>query len=472
MPPPPLSAPRSAAVLSVDEAIARGAKAASLATSDAPTMPPALDLKTRGASVHDIARRLGELQSVSPESQLDMARKMETSCFDAAKSVEDYRKKIDKRLAKAAKVLAAAKPAGAAKPRAASPPPPAPRPAPPAAPQKRAASPAPPRATPTPPPRAPTPGSGPPAAKRARPPEPPAAAAAKKPRVDAAGGEGLAAYRAEMLAAHGPVLRWWSGGAAAALSPSLARLRAVETGGAKLAAWLAGVDKTLADHATVARNVLDGLERAARKPGESDAACLGRLRATIPLWCDKLGQRKATLDAQLGACLERYAPKTLADVDVAAEVEKRLEDGDGVLELPRALPAVASLSLHRCGDYVATVPCDGFKAAVFLDRSGPDRSVVDVVVKALEISEAAPASRHALWRRVTADVDAAVPDLLRATPPGPRREPRLVAAVLAAVAQAKAARLKTAAEDDGPPRDLSGPRPPIPAGAPEECVPS
>ena len=89
----------------VDEAIARGAKAASLATSDAPTMPPALDLKTRGASVHDIARRLGELQSVSPESQLDMARKMETSCFDAAKSVEDYRKKIDKRLAKAAKEL-------------------------------------------------------------------------------------------------------------------------------------------------------------------------------------------------------------------------------------------------------------------------------------------------------------------------------------------------------------------------------
>ncbi|KAK7232107.1 hypothetical protein SO694_00031386 [Aureococcus anophagefferens] len=345
-PPSTPSAPRSAAVLSVDEAIARGAKAASLATGDAPTMPPALDLKTRGASVHDIARRLGELQSVSPESQLDMARKMETSCFDAAKSVEDYKKKIDKRLAKAAKVLAAAagrRPGAWASRRRR-----APRPAPPAAPQKRAASPAPPRATPTPPPRAPTPG----------------------------------------------------------------------------------------------------------------------------LWCDKLGQRKATLDAQLGACLERYAPKTLADVDVAAEVEKRLEDGDGVLALPRALPAVASLSLHRCGDYVATVPCDGFRAAVFLDRSGPDRSVVDVVVKALEISEAAPASRHALWRRVTADVDAAVPDLLRATPPGPRREPRLVAAVLAAVAKAKAARLETAAEDDGPPRDLSGPRPPIPAGAPEACVPS
>ncbi|KAH8095573.1 hypothetical protein JL720_2883 [Aureococcus anophagefferens] len=371
-PPSTPSAPRSAAVLSVDEAIARGAKAASLATGDAPTMPPALDLKTRGASVHDIARRLGELQSVSPESQLDMARKMETSCFDAAKSVEDYKKKIDKRLAKAAK--------------------------------KRAASPAPPRATPTPPPRAPTPGSGPP--RWRAPPSP--AAAREEARVDAAGGEGLAAYRAEMLAAHGPVLRWWIGGAAA--RPVAATLRAVETGGDKLAAWLAGVDKTLADHATVARNVLDGLERAARKPGESDAACLGRLRATIPLWlwCDKLGQRKATLDAQLGACLERYAPKTLADVDVAAEVEKRLEDGDGVLALPRALPAVASLSLHRCGDYVATVPCDGFRAAVFLDRSGPDRSVVDVVVKALEISEAAPASRHALWRRVTADVDAAV----------------------------------------------------------------
>ncbi|KAH8054259.1 hypothetical protein JL722_8992 [Aureococcus anophagefferens] len=385
-PPSTPSAPQSAAVLSVDEAIARGAKAASLATSDAPTMPPALDLKTRGASVHDIARRLGELQSVSPESQLDMARKMETSCFDAAKSVEDYKKKIDKRLAKAAKVLAAAE-AGRRRWRRRR--------------RRRRA-------------RAARGAAEARRVARAAARDADAAAAGADARVrrrrwrapspgrrgeEAPGrrgrGEGLAAYRAEMLAAHGPVLRWWIGGPPRR-SPAAAT--AGRRGGDKLAAWLAGVDKTLADHATVARNVLDGLERAARKPGESDAACLGRLRATIPLWS---GQDKSD-----STSLQRR--------------EKRLEDGDGVLALPRALPAVASLSLHRCGDYVATVPCDGFRAAVFLDRSGPDRSVVDVVVKALEISEAAPASRHALWRRVTADVDAAVPDLLRATPPGPR----------------------------------------------------
>lgn len=52
--------------------------------------------------VVQIARRLGELQSQPPSTQLETARTFERKVFEAAKgSFEDYRRRIEKRLAKA-----------------------------------------------------------------------------------------------------------------------------------------------------------------------------------------------------------------------------------------------------------------------------------------------------------------------------------------------------------------------------------
>ena len=64
-------------------------------------MPPPLDAKTRTGTVTDIARRLGEMQGATPESQLEMARTVESKIFESAKNEEDYRKKIEKRMTKA-----------------------------------------------------------------------------------------------------------------------------------------------------------------------------------------------------------------------------------------------------------------------------------------------------------------------------------------------------------------------------------
>ena len=63
--------------------------------------PPELDAKARTAFVGNIAKRLAALQKTTPASQLDMARTVEAKVFETAKTLEDYRHKIEKRLAKA-----------------------------------------------------------------------------------------------------------------------------------------------------------------------------------------------------------------------------------------------------------------------------------------------------------------------------------------------------------------------------------
>ncbi|KAJ8603955.1 hypothetical protein CTAYLR_008255 [Chrysophaeum taylorii] len=60
-------------------------------------------MDARSTMVAEIARRLGELQGVAPETQLETARTFEREMFDRSKgNFEDYRRRIEKRMAKAA----------------------------------------------------------------------------------------------------------------------------------------------------------------------------------------------------------------------------------------------------------------------------------------------------------------------------------------------------------------------------------
>ncbi|KAH8072386.1 hypothetical protein JL721_3656 [Aureococcus anophagefferens] len=116
------------------------------------------------------------------------------------------------------------------------------------------------------------------------------------------------------LAAYGPVLRWWVGDAASSVAPALAALRPFAGGNAALATWLAAVEEALRTHYDAATSILAKLEKSPKQAGESDGACLARLKSRLTLWCDKLDERKRDLAAQVDGALRSYAPHARAGV--------------------------------------------------------------------------------------------------------------------------------------------------------------
>ena len=68
-------------------------------------MPPkGVDAAAREAMTHKIAQRLTAMQA---GQYVDVARQMEAKCYESAKDAQDYERKVEKRLAKAAKALEA-----------------------------------------------------------------------------------------------------------------------------------------------------------------------------------------------------------------------------------------------------------------------------------------------------------------------------------------------------------------------------
>ena len=64
-------------------------------------MPPkGVDDKAREAMTHKIAQRLTTMQAVEDPIA---AAQIEAKCYDTAKDVQDYERKVEKRLAKYAK---------------------------------------------------------------------------------------------------------------------------------------------------------------------------------------------------------------------------------------------------------------------------------------------------------------------------------------------------------------------------------
>ena len=69
-------------------------------------MPPkGVDAQAREAMTHKIAQRLTTMQV--GQNMIDAARQIEAKCYDSAKDAQDYERKVEKRLAKAAKALEA-----------------------------------------------------------------------------------------------------------------------------------------------------------------------------------------------------------------------------------------------------------------------------------------------------------------------------------------------------------------------------
>ena len=69
-------------------------------------MPPkGVDQPAREAMTNKIAQRLTTL--LKGQNMIDAARQIEAKCYDSAKDATDYKRKVEKRLAKAAKALEA-----------------------------------------------------------------------------------------------------------------------------------------------------------------------------------------------------------------------------------------------------------------------------------------------------------------------------------------------------------------------------
>ena len=67
-------------------------------------MPPkGVDAQAREAMTHEIAWCLTAMQA--GQNMIDAARQIEAKCYDSAKDAQDYERKVEKRLAKAAKAL-------------------------------------------------------------------------------------------------------------------------------------------------------------------------------------------------------------------------------------------------------------------------------------------------------------------------------------------------------------------------------
>lgn len=108
------------------------------------------------------------------------------------------------------------------------------------------------------------------------------------------------------------------------------------------------------------------------------------------------------------------------------------------------MPCVARVREDATGAFVADVPNDGFRAAVFFheDASG-DATDADVTV--LAATETTPASRHAFWKDVSVHVQKQMPAILDARRDAPKpRHAGLLAAILLEVAKARAVVAETA----------------------------
>ena len=69
-------------------------------------MPPkGVDQPAREAMTTKIAQRLTTM--LAGQNTIDAARQIEAKCYDSAKDAQDYERKVEKRLAKAAKALEA-----------------------------------------------------------------------------------------------------------------------------------------------------------------------------------------------------------------------------------------------------------------------------------------------------------------------------------------------------------------------------
>ena len=348
-------------------------------------MPPkGVDAAAREAMTHKIAQRLTTMQA--GQDMIDAARQIEAKCYDSAKDAQDYERKVEKRLAKAAKALEASQRPSMAEPSDTAPL------------EKKQAL----------------------ARKRSRE-DSEVVQEAKRPRSSDSA--------RDLLREHGATLEWWRSSDVIGR-----RLRAIID-----AATQAGsVGDEARTRASAALQKVEKLEKAATSLLKQLEARSGNL-AEQRGYCVKLKESKANLEALFDKLAPQWAPSSVGEAAVESWCDVATSDVAGALRA-RLGACVGAISQDALGAYRVECPRDSFTATLRLQTS--NGRVARAWVTTVRTGERSPASSYDFWRRVGDEATEAADECVKKAGGATLG---VVARLLVAVAKARDASASTAA---------------------------
>mmetsp|Transcript_27361 Transcript_27361/g.82843 ORF Transcript_27361/g.82843 Transcript_27361/m.82843 type:complete len:358 (+) Transcript_27361:231-1304(+) len=282
---------------------------------------------------------------LSGQNMIEAARQIEAKCYDSAKDATDYKRKVEKRLAKAAKALEASQRPSMSEPSDTAPL------------EKKQAL----------------------ARKRSRE-DSEVVQEAKRPRSSDSA--------RDLLREHGATLEWWR----AAPAVIGRRLRAIID-----AATAAGsVGDEARTWASDALQKVDKIEKRATSLHKQLEARSGNL-SELPGYCTKLKEWKADLEAKLGKRAPQWAPSSIGEAAVESWCDVATNDVAGALRA-RLGACVGAISQDALGAYRVECPRDSFTATLRLQTS--NGQVTRAWVTTVRSGERSPASSYDFWRRV------------------------------------------------------------------------
>ncbi len=345
-----------------------------------------------------IAQRLTAMQV--GQNMIDAARQIEAKCYDSAKDATDYERKVEKRLAKAAKALEASQRPSTSEPSDTAPL------------EKKPAL----------------------ARKRSR--EDESTQEAKRPRSSDSA--------RDLLREHGATLEWWRSSDVIGR-----RLRAIVD-----AATQAGsVGDEARTWAAAALQKVEKLEKAATSLLKQLEARSGNL-SELPGYCTKLKESKAALEAHLDKLAPQWAPSSIGEASVESWCDVGTTDVAGALRA-RLGACVGAISQDALGAYRVECPRDSFTATLRLQTS--DGRVARAWVTTVRAGERSPASSYDFWRRVGDEATEAADECVKKAGGSALGT---VARLLVAIARSRDASASTAAARHKASVERSAPRVP------------
>jgi hypothetical protein len=307
-------------------------------------MPPkGVDDKAREAMTHKIAPRIKSMLQPG-QDPVAAARQIEAKCYESAKDAQDYERKVEKRLAKAAKALEASQRPSMAEPSDTAPL------------EKKQAL----------------------ARKRSRE-DSEAVQEAKRPR--------SSDFARDLLREHGATLEWWRS------SDVIGRRMRAIIDAATAAGSVGDEARTWASEKL--QNV-EKLEKAATSLLKQLEARSGNL-SELPGYCTKLKESKADLEAHLGKLAPQWAPSSVGEAAVESWCDIATNDVAGALRA-RLGACVGAISQDALGAYRVECPRDSFTATIRLQTN--HGRVARAWVTTVRAGERSPASSYDFWRRV------------------------------------------------------------------------
>jgi hypothetical protein len=362
-------------------------------------MPPkGVDDKAREAMTQKIAQRLTTMQAVEDPIA---AAQIEAKCYDTAKDVQDYERKVEKRLAKYAKALEASQRPSMAEPSDTAPL------------EKKQAL----------------------ARKRSRE-DSEVVQEAKRPRSSDSA--------RDLLREHGATLEWWRSSDVIGR-----RLRAI-VDAATAAGSVGDEARTWASDKLPKVEKLEKVATSLLKQLEERSGNLSEL----PGYCTKLKESKAALEARLGKLAPQWAPSSIGEAAVESWCDVPTTDVAGALRA-RLGACVGAISQDALGAYRVECPRDSFTATLRLKID--NGRVARAWAAAVRSGERSPASSYEFWRRVGEEATEAADECVKKAGGSTLG---VVARLLVAVAKARDASASTAAARHKASVERSAPRVP------------